>query len=133
MAKILVSTKRMQGQRRNDFCWVPEGEIVGFTGECDDDGIDGSCGCRRSFTGLECGKGTTTVEVAYCPQFGPKRLARMIFTRMEADGWVRGLGEDEARQMAEADAKELLRLASAWPPGQVVEKRGDLLRGRFGR
>ena len=47
--KVLVATRNTQGQRGNDFCFVPEGEIVAFpAAECTGEKIDGSCGCRRS-------------------------------------------------------------------------------------
>ena len=64
--KILVSTKDTQGQRSNDFCYVPEGEPVRFGIICDRDKgrPDGGCGCARSLIGIYCGKGTTTFKVA---------------------------------------------------------------------
>ena len=49
--KLLVATTKTQGQRKNDFCWVPEDEIVQFAFVCDGEKIDGSCGCRRSMSG----------------------------------------------------------------------------------
>ena len=52
--KVLVSTHETQGERASDFCWVPDGELVGFAFECDTDrdDIDGGCGCRRAMSGL---------------------------------------------------------------------------------
>jgi hypothetical protein len=50
---MLVATKQTQGQRRNDFSWTREGELVNITGACDSDhDPDGHCGCKRAFTGL---------------------------------------------------------------------------------
>jgi hypothetical protein len=53
--KLLVSTTETQGQRKNDFCFVPEGEILVFAFECDRDrgNPDGPCGCARSMSGVE--------------------------------------------------------------------------------
>ena len=51
--KMLVATKETQGKRRNDFCWATEGELVRFAFQCDGEAVDGRCGCRRSFCGLD--------------------------------------------------------------------------------
>jgi len=132
MANVFTATKKTQGQRTNDFCWVPEGEIVGFAFECDSDknNIDGGCGCRRSMSGLDCLKATTTFEVTYIPNFGPKALAKYVLESMESGGWLKFLDPDEAQEIAEQDAAELLRMASKFPVGAVVEKRGDVFQQR---
>ena len=61
--KILVATKEGQGQRKNDFCWAEEGEVVKFPSECDRETVDGRCGCRRSMSGANSLKGTKTMKV----------------------------------------------------------------------
>jgi len=62
--KLLVATTQTQGQRQNDFCWATPGEILHFGSECDREGIDGACGCKRSLSGLDSLKATTTMIVA---------------------------------------------------------------------
>jgi hypothetical protein len=64
--KVFVSTKETQGMRENDFCYVPESELVRVGSICDDDinNPDSDCGCSRMLVGLHCNKGTTTVKVA---------------------------------------------------------------------
>lgn len=63
--KLLVSTTASQGQLSSDFCWVPEGEIVipqwmSCSNRC-------TCGCARSWMGIDCRRGTTTAEIVDHP------------------------------------------------------------------
>src|SRR4051794_34110350 len=62
--QLLVTTKRTQGQRKNDFCWTGEDEIAIFGSQCDRGSVDDACGCRRAMAGLDSSKATTTVKVA---------------------------------------------------------------------
>ena len=59
---VLVSTCETQGKRPNDFCYVPDGELLYFSMECDSDqdNIDGRCGCRCTLTGMKTLTSTTT-------------------------------------------------------------------------
>src|SRR3990167_30247 len=62
--KVLVSTRKTQGFRKNDFCFVPEGELVmpDFAGDiCGE--TDGECGCGRALSGVLTRKATTTFVV----------------------------------------------------------------------
>ena len=70
MLKVLVSTTQTQGKVEGDFCFVPEGEIVGRYGViCDAEREDGKggCGCGRSFGGFMTLKATTTAMVVERP------------------------------------------------------------------
>ncbi len=121
--KIFVATEETQGRRSNDFCFVPEGEIVTFGFECDaDDNIDGNCGCRRSMVGIKCHKATTTFKVADV-RLTKKGYVRMIQTSLNERGFGQVID-------AKKEAEELLRLASHFPVGAVVEKRGSVFRVR---
>jgi len=51
--KLLVATRKTQGQRENDFCWADDGEVLKFTIECGGEPIDGPCGCRRAMSGVK--------------------------------------------------------------------------------
>jgi hypothetical protein len=62
--KILIATKDTQGKRKNDFCFVPEGEpVIPPWITCSNEKADDSCGCQRSMSGIFCHKATTTVKV----------------------------------------------------------------------
>ena len=114
--KLLVSTTETQGRRRNDFCFVPEGEILTFTFECDSDrgNPDGSCGCSRSMSGIECKKGTTTFKVA-----------EVEITLDELRGKLRvsyplhGVRDAQLNR----DIRDLRGIASPYPVGAILEKR----------
>jgi hypothetical protein len=128
--KLLVATKEGQGIRKNDFCWVPEGEIVHFGFECDKDrdDIDGPCGCRRGMVGIECAKATTTMRVM---DLSVKR--REVVERLKKhyqEDWK--LKASVAEKMARDEVKELLGVADKFPIGAIVEKRGDVLQSRRG-
>jgi len=51
--RVLVASKETQGQRANDYCCVPHGELVMFGSGCDRDqgDPDGPCGCLRGMIG----------------------------------------------------------------------------------
>jgi hypothetical protein len=60
---VLVATRATQRQRKNDFFWCREGEIVTpplikCTGAYADD----DCGCARSMVGVESLAITTTIK-----------------------------------------------------------------------
>jgi len=127
--KLLVSTKRGQGQRPTDFNFVPEDEPLMFAFECDTDkkDVDGVCGCRRSMSGLYCGRGTTTFKVAEVDDMTPERLEQEL-TSYYQKAWK--LDEAEAQEWAKEDVPQLIDVASSMPEGQVIEKRGKWLKIR---
>jgi len=126
--KVLVATKEGQGGRKNNFSWTEDGEFVGFTFECDGERIDGSCGCRRSFAGLHSHKATTTATVKESA-ITPEEFMTIHRKSMEEGGWVKPDSTD-AGWVAD-DAKELLRLASVFPVGAIIEKRGNSIQTRI--
>jgi len=126
--RVLVATKYGQGIRKNDFCWVPEGEILHFGFECDSDrdDIDGYCGCRRGMVGLDCAKATTTMKVVELPV---KR--REVFDRLVKhyrEGWK--MTVKAAKETARDELKDLLKIVSSFPLGVVLEKRGSKFQTR---
>ena len=76
--RVLVSTRETQGARKNDFCFVPAGEILTFGFQCDNGHVDDHCGCRRSMVGLHCHKATTTMRLVDLPHININKLAKMI-------------------------------------------------------
>lgn len=124
MTKLFVSTKQTQGERPNDFSYVPEGELVTFAFECDNEQIDGSCGCRRSMGGVESSGATTTFRVEEV-ELDEIQLANQIFKGLEKGGWVGLMGGASAGRMAYEDARALIATAAQFEVGDIVEKRGD--------
>jgi hypothetical protein len=128
--KVLVATKDGQGIRKNDFCWVPEGEIVHFGFECDRDkeDIDGFCGCRRAMVGLECAKATTTMKVAEVPV-----KKKEIFERLKKHyrkDWK--MKAKAAEKIARDEMKDLVGVVVPVQLGAVIEKRGNTFQTRKG-
>ena len=116
--KILVATARTQGQRSNDFRFVPEGEPLMPGQECKGEEVDGRCGCRRSLTGVECRKATTTALVTEV------RHDRRWLTRLFRRSLMRvGLRPEpgEVKQLVD----RAILMASSFATGTVIERRGD--------
>ena len=126
--KVLVSTEETQGQRSNDFCWVPEGEMVRFGMECDTDrgNPDGGCGCSRSMSGMDCHKATTTMKVVE-KDMNMADLIAAVQESLKGGGWVT---DDSDKAWAMEEAQELFRIADAFPVGAIIEKRGDDIQER---
>jgi hypothetical protein len=125
--KLLVGTTETQGKRKNDFCFVPEGEIVHFTLECDGETIDGPCGCRRSMSGLDCATGTTTTKCVDVPIDEAGLVQKLVDYYVK--NWKRT--PEEAAEDAKEEAAELMRIGEVFELGTVVEKRGRKLRERL--
>lgn len=121
--KILVATKEKQGQRKNDFCWATEGEIVNFAFECDGESIDGKCGCRRSMSGVESLKSTTTIKVIESEKTESDIMAA-IRAGLEKGGWLKLGTEKQNQEMINSNTAEVLKIAAHFPAGAVLEKRG---------
>jgi hypothetical protein len=126
--KVLVATKEGQGRRYSDFSWTNEGELVGFAFECDTDkdNIDGGCGCRRSMSGFDSRKATTTFKVI------DKNITKDEFITLYLEsekkaGWFDGKTD---RERWVKYAEELLETAKIFPVDEVLEKRGDIIQIR---
>ncbi len=119
--KVLVSTTETQGQRANDFCYVPEGELVKLTIPCDGETVDGPCGCRRSMTGIDCHLATTTVKVV-ARDLPEAQYEALLAKSDRAAGWLlAGLP---------TGAGQLLKLAAAYAVGTILEIRGEIVQNR---
>jgi hypothetical protein len=124
--KLLVATTETQGKRKNDFCFVPEGEIVRPTLECDGETIDGGCGCRRSMSGLFTCRCTTTMKCAEVDI--TERDLKGLIMDYYCKAWK--MTPAEAIKEAEVEGNELMRIGEAFEIGMIVEKRGRKLRER---
>lgn len=120
--RAFVATKRTQGLRESDFCHARVGEVVRWALECDCDrgDIDGSCGCRRSMSGVEHGFATTTFEVAEV-DMNEKEFV---------DLYVRSHSGGIAYERLKALAEEELEQAAYFPLGVALERRGHVIQTR---
>lgn len=124
--KVLVATHETQGKRKNDFCFVPDDELVCFGSECDGEPVDGNCGCRRSMVGLECRRATTTVKVV-----GMDLTKEQFIQKLTESFTKAGYGGiDNFEDFVKEEAEELLRMADYFPVGAILEKRGTVFRVR---
>jgi hypothetical protein len=127
--KILVATKDTQGQRRNDFMWCREGDIVKFGTECDGEDIDGRCGCRRAMTGVESNSSTTTMKVVDL-DITKEKLTEAVRGNYRKGGWYKLMGSEGAEEHIKKEVEELIRVAGTFTVGNIVEKRGNKLQSR---
>ena len=117
MINVIVSTSKTQKQRANDFCFVPENEIVMFWKIPDKD-IDNpadSYSWARSVFGVKCHTATTTVKVV------ESAMTREEYRDKYFEGWKR-TGRPISRRTKEGFANMYLA-AQKFGPGTVLEYR----------
>jgi len=121
--KVLVSTKETQGQRENDFCHVPEGELVKFGFICDRDrnDPDGFCGCARSLTGMECSRATTTVKVVSRKMTKEQFVNEYI--KSDKKAWKIANDDKDWINDIKENADDILDIANHFPINSVLEIR----------
>lgn len=122
--KILVATRKTQGKRSSDFCFVPEGEPVwlGFTCDKDRHDPDGECGCARSVTGVRDLRGTTTFMVV--EYNGDVVSYTRLITRAISESLERPLTNEDDSMIAQ-EVGVIYWIASRFPVGTVLERRGE--------
>jgi hypothetical protein len=123
--KILTATARSQGARPSDFDWCIEGELVWVPEPCEASArsTDTGCGCVRAFGGLASHRSTTTAVVRDLSGLTPELLIEILAASLRDQGWP--------SDWAEADAQELMAIASRLDEGDVVERHGDSVGRRF--
>ena len=126
--KVLIATKQGQGKRDSDFFCATDGELVGFSTECDGEQTDGPCGCRRSFSGLDSFKGTTTAMVVN-KAISEDEFIVLYRESQTIAGWLKPGGNTA---ITDGLAREMLRVASKFKTFSVIEKRGYQIRVRRG-
>jgi len=127
--KVLVATEKGQGQRENDFCYVPEGEMVHFGFECDGEGVDGRCGCRRSLCGVKTQRATTTSTVADS-SLTEDEYSAVLEESYRKSGSFGDISNKGLKSVVFPEMLSLLDIAKHYEPGQVLEKRGDVIQQR---
>jgi len=125
MLKVFVSTQETQGQRTNDFNFVPEGELVTFpTMVCSNEHADDDCGCARSMQGILTHKATTTMKVTEYDG-DVSTLVDLIQKSLKESGWIGSVYEQHGLINVNPQniAKRLLKAAAPYSLGAVVEYR----------
>lgn len=123
--KLLVATRLTQGQRKNDFAFTRDGEIVYQGSRCTLGDADDACGCRRSLTGAETKKSTTTMEVLSDPSFTQEQWVQTVAESLRNGGWYRSIAS--ARPSAKKLLRQMQTSIKPFKPGSIVELRDDEL------
>jgi hypothetical protein len=123
--KVLIASRRTQGERPGDFSWTVEGELVHFpVFVCDLDRRAaeageplGGCGCGRAFAGMSSHKAGTTAEVADL-DISREEYAAALASSLHACGWIPH--EQPADPGVQEMAGDLLEFAASYPVGTVL-------------
>jgi len=136
IVKVLVSTKKTQGQRANDFSFVEEDEIVMPSWTCSKGSVDDQCGCRRSISGIVIHKPTTTMKVVERDITTEQLVAKFEATLRESgfkDGDVRTtviLRDRKIATVAKENAGAVTEAAARFELGAVLEYRDGVFSER---
>ena len=136
--KVFVSTRATQGDIGGDFCFVPEGELVGRHHiVCDCSKYDDECGCGRAFSGFVSRKGTTSAVVAEL-DLTEKEWRSALRTSLRAAGWADLMSARELDATIGEFVDHDLREAENFAVGTVLgrrtrRQRGDLIDTLFCR
>jgi lysyl-tRNA synthetase class II len=125
--KVFVATNKTQGKRATDFFRAIEGELVMRPLIICDKQIDGPCGCKRAYAGMDSHKGTTTIEVVE-RDMDVDEYGRRFFDCYQKAGLTSVLLEE-----AKLEAARLADLAAQFDEGDVLEIRGRRLNCRWER
>jgi hypothetical protein len=126
---LLVATEETQGRRPNDYFCCEEGEVVTFGSECTRETVDGPCGCRRGLAGVKTNRAASTFRVVESEHMDEERLAELLATVLVAWGFYES--PPEALGEASESAARLAKIASDFPAGTVLERRGDMFSPRL--
>jgi len=134
---VFVGTHLTQGQRKNDFCWTTDGELLVHGFRCDSHrgDADGSCGCGRSMCGMDSHQATTTILVED-RKITKKQFVELRVASAKASGWLKYVDDKHNAKAPykchcykcmvrryKVDADKLLADAAFFKPGQVLECR----------
>ena len=118
--KVIVATRRTQGQVPGDYCWTVDGELVRvLSPECLK---PEACGCGRGFAGLASSRSTTAVVVDLDLELAS--VIEAVRDALDREGWLAAL--DEAEQVAEVvhHVSAIAEVAASYPTGTVVRRSG---------
>lgn len=126
MIKVLVSTRATQGYRKDDYCWVPDGELLmptvgGFDLHDEPEG-------PISFVGIEGYKSTTTFTVAEV-DMTPEEYADKVYARV-INAWPMFKGDANIKKEIRAQSMTMLKVVAGISIGVPLEMRKGMLSER---
>lgn len=120
---VFEATDQLQGQRPTDYHHAWTGELVYLTfQECKSP----TCGCTRSFAGLDSHRATTTARVVERPDLTIETLSQLLATSLHDGGWLDSA--DPGAELVSWLATEIVELANRYGwggPGAVIERERD--------
>ncbi len=124
--KVLVATSETNGDRKNDFCFTEELELVHLPLiECDSEEPDGRCGCKRAFCGLNTHRATTTAQVVDLNIDDNEYL--MLFSNgLKTSEWEDFISD----KWIQEEVTFMLDLANKFDSGTIVGRCGDAIISR---
>lgn len=118
--RMLVATRRGQGDHPGDYCFTAEGEpVTPLLPACT---LPELCGCVRGFDGLESDRATTTALVADRTDLTPDQLMILLVEAVER--W-RNVAEPPSVPAAIDQFDEIRRVADSFPVGTVLRRNGQ--------
>jgi hypothetical protein len=127
--RAFVATKETQGKRKNDFCFVEEKEMVWFGGECDNEPIDGACGCKRAMCGVKTRMATTTF--AFVEYGDEDAIRKSLLQFYQGSGELNYYGVEKTNEIIEQDIAYLRSIQNAISVNSICERRGPNIRVRI--
>lgn len=123
--RVFVATTRTQGARRSDFTECVDGELVWLRDSCPESRRrpDGPCPCARSFSGMSSNENTTTAVVREIVGLTRTEYRAALTASFDAQGWCPCCTSRSVEDVID----ELIALAGVFPPGAVLERRGENL------
>lgn len=125
--KVLVATRRSQGDREGDYMHGVPGELVWIPPSCDADlkNPANGCGCTRGFGGLSSHKAMTTVEVVES-HMTPEEVRVAFEVSLRDQGWIPpGTPSDVVEEILAETMVDILSHAEAFPLGALIRRDGD--------
>ena len=122
--KVIVATRRSQGELEDDYAWTLDGELVHLPMlVCATPDV---CGCDRGFAGVSSHRATSTAEVAD-RELGRDDVVSAVAHSLADGGWFPEAEAHHALLAARDLVEPLLELADRLPVGTVVRRHGDLV------
>lgn len=112
--KVLVATRETQGENPGDFYWCMDGELVTEPLITCSRGC--SCGCTRSWTGMETRRSTTTALVIERAELTPTRWSEAMLASLQRAGFRSVFSAHEVR----TTVKRAADMIADVPVGSIV-------------
>ncbi|MGC0252419.1 DUF7715 family protein [Pseudactinotalea sp. Z1748] len=127
MMRVLIATRRTNGDVANDVDYCVAGELLMIGEYCDCCRIDpGSCGCGIAFSGLNSHRMTTTAIVAEVA-LSEAEVREAIRSSLRAGGWFDADEPELAEQMVAEAWQRIQHVATHFEVGTVLGRRLDVV------